>query len=159
LISSFVSGENTPVAKRAGEIVYAGGKQIGTSLKLQVIKESSQSYITQLWNNEVFGKTKNTAKSFIHPWSRYFTAVLFVVAIGAAIFWYVNDPSKIWPVVTAVLIVACPCSLLLSATFTFGNMQRIFGKHKLYLKNAAVIETLAGIDTIVFDKTRTITQK
>lgn len=155
---SFVSGENTPVAKRAGEIVYAGGKQIGTSLKLQVIKESSQSYITQLWNNEVFGKTKNAAKSFIHPWSRYFTAALFVVAIGAAIFWYVNDPSKIWPVVTAVLIVACPCSLLLSATFTFGNMLRIFGKHKLYLKNATVIETLAGIDTLVFDKTGTITQ-
>ena len=155
---SFVSGENTPVAKRVGEIVYAGGKQIGTSLKLQVIKESSQSYITQLWNNEIFGKTKNAAKSFIHPWSRYFTAALFAVAIGAAIFWYVNDPSKIWPVVTAVLIVACPCSLLLSATFTFGNMQRIFGKHKLYLKNATVIETLAGIDTIVFDKTGTITQ-
>lgn len=155
---SFVSGENTPVAKRVGEIVYAGGKQIGTSLKLQVIKESSQSYITQLWNNEVFGKTKNAAKSFIHPWSRYFTAALFAVAIGAAIFWYVNDPSKIWPVVTAVLIVACPCSLLLSATFTFGNMQRIFGKHKLYLKNATVIETLAGIDTIVFDKTGTITK-
>ena len=155
---SFVSGENTPVTKRVGEIVYAGGKQIGTSLKLQVIKESSQSYITQLWNNEIFGKTKNAAKSFIHPWSRYFTAALFAVAIGAAIFWYVNDPSKIWPVVTAVLIVACPCSLLLSATFTFGNMQRIFGKHKLYLKNATVIETLAGIDTIVFDKTGTITQ-
>ena len=69
-----------------------------------------------------------------------------------------NDSSKILPAVTSVLIVACPCSLLLSATFTYGNMLRIFGKNKLYLKNANVIEMLAKINTIVFDKTGTITQ-
>ena len=155
---SFVSGENNPVLINKGEIIYAGGKQIGTSLQLQVIKKPSQSYITQLWNNEIFGQTKNAATSFIHPWSRYFTGALFLVAFCAAAFWYFHDPSKIWPVVTAVLIVACPCSLLLSATFTFGNMVRIFGKNKLYLKNANVIETLAGIDTIVFDKTGTMTE-
>ena len=155
---SFVSGENNPVPVNKGEIIYAGGKQIGAAVQLQVIKEPSQSYITQLWNNEIFGEGKNTASSFIHPWSRYFTGALFAVAFCAAAFWYFNDPSKIWPVVTAVLIVACPCSLLLSATFTFGNMVRIFGKNKLYLKNANVIETLASIDTIVFDKTGTITE-
>ncbi|MDE3183334.1 MAG: heavy metal translocating P-type ATPase metal-binding domain-containing protein [Bacteroidota bacterium] len=155
---SFVSGENNPVPINKGEIIYAGGKQIGTSLQLQVIKKPSQSYITQLWNNEIFGQTKNAATSFIHPWSRYFTGALFLVAFCAAAFWYFHDPSKIWPVVTAVLIVACPCSLLLSATFTFGNMVRIFGKNQLYLKNANVIETLAGIDTIVFDKTGTLTE-
>jgi Cu+-exporting ATPase len=155
---SFVSGENNPVPVNKGEIIYAGGKQIGAAVQLQVIKEPSQSYITQLWNNEIFGEGKNTASSFIHPWSRYFTGALFAVAFCAAAFWYFNDPSKIWPVVTAVLIVACPCSLLLSATFTFGNMVRIFGKNKLYLKNANVIETLAAVDTIVFDKTGTITE-
>ncbi len=155
---SFVSGENNPVPVNKGEIIYAGGKQIGAAVQLQVIKEPSQSYITQLWNNEIFTEGKNTTSSFIHPWSRYFTGALFAVAFFAAAFWYFNDPSKIWPVVTAVLIVACPCSLLLSATFTFGNMVRIFGKNKLYLKNANVIETLAAIDTIVFDKTGTITE-
>jgi len=155
---SFVSGENNPVPVNKGEIIYAGGKQIGAAVQLQVIKEPSQSYITQLWNNEIFGEGKNTTASFIHPWSRYFTGALFAVAFCAAAYWYFNDPSKIWPVVTAVLIVACPCSLLLSATFTFGNMVRIFGKNKLYLKNANVIETLASVDTIVFDKTGTITE-
>jgi Cu+-exporting ATPase len=57
-----------------------------------------------------------------------------------------------------VLIGACPCSLLLSATFTYGNMLRIFGRNKLYLKNASVIEALAKINTVVFDKTGTLTQ-
>lgn len=155
---SFVSGENAPVSKHSGDLLYAGGKQTGASIKLQVVKEASQSYITRLWNNQAFSKDINSKDSFIHPWSRYFTAALFTVAISAAVYWYVVDPAKLWPAVTAVLIVACPCSLLLSATFTFGNMMRIFGRQKLYLKNAQVIESLAGIDTVVFDKTGTITQ-
>ena len=155
---SFVSGESTPLQKNNGELIYAGGKQVGSAIELQIVNEVSQSYITQLWNNDIFKHKKNKAQSFIHPWSRYFTAALFTVAIAAAIFWAINDADKIWPAVTAVLIVACPCSLLLSATFTYGNMLRIFGKNRLYLKNAGVIESLAKSNTIVFDKTGTITQ-
>ena len=155
---SFVSGESTPLRKNKGELIYAGGKQTGSAIELEIINEVSQSYITQLWNNDIFKHQKNKEQSFIHPWSRYFTLALFSVAICAAIFWAFTDTSKLLPAVTAVLIVACPCSLLLSATFTYGNILRIFGKNKLYLKNAGVIESLAKTTAIVFDKTGTITQ-
>lgn len=155
---SFVSGENTPVQKNIGELIYAGGKQMGSVIELEVMGEASQSYITQLWNNNVFAKKKNEEKSFIHPWSRYFTLALFSVAIATLIYWSFVDTAKILPAVSSVLIVACPCSLLLSATFAYGNMLRIFGKNKLYLKNASVIEALAKIKSVVFDKTGTITQ-
>lgn len=155
---SFVSGENTAVEKKKGELIYAGGKQMGSAIELEVIKEASQSYITQLWNNDIFTSKKNEEKSFIHPWSRYFTYVLLCIAACALIFWALVDPAKLLPAVTSVLIVACPCSLLLSATFTYGNMLRIFGRNKLYLKNAGVIEALANINAVVFDKTGTITQ-
>ncbi|HSF44710.1 MAG TPA: heavy metal translocating P-type ATPase metal-binding domain-containing protein, partial [Chitinophagaceae bacterium] len=154
---SFVSGENTPVDKRKGELIYAGGRQMGTSIQMEVVTPVSQSYITQLWNNDIFHNKKNKEQSFIHPWSRYFTYALFTIAFLSAIYWWLSDPSKIWPAVTAVLIVACPCSLLLSATFTYGNMLSLFGRKKLYLKNSSVIETLAKIDTVVLDKTGTIT--
>lgn len=155
---SFVSGENTPVEKRKGELIYAGGKQIGSAIELEVAGDVSQNYITQLWNNDIFKTKKNEEKSFIHPWSRYFTLALFTVAISTLVYWSLYDTSKILPAVSSVLIVACPCSLLLSATFTYGNMLRLFGKNKLYLKNSSVIEALAKINTIVFDKTGTITQ-
>lgn len=156
---SFVSGENTAVEKRNGELIYAGGKQKGSAIELEIIKEPSQSYITQLWNNnDVFTNKKNQEQSFIHPWSRYFTLVLLSIAAATFIYWSAVDVSKILPAVTAVLIVACPCSLLLSATFTYGNMLRIYGRNKLYLKNATVIEALAKINTVVFDKTGTLTQ-
>ena len=156
---SFVSGENSTQEKNPGDLLYAGGRQIGTGIKLRVIKKPSQSYITQLWNNTIFEKNKVSEDSFIHPWSRYFTLALFSIAAIAAAYWYVVDSSKVLPVITSVLIVACPCSLLLTSTFTFGNMLRIFGHNKLYLKNATVIESLSHIDTIVFDKTGTITRQ
>lgn len=155
---SFVSGENTPVDKQKGELVYAGGKQLGTSITVEVVTPVSQSYITQLWNNDIFKINKNKDKSFIHPWSRYFTYALFLIATLAGVYWSLNDPTKVWPAITAVLIVACPCSLLLSATFTFGNVLSLLGRCKLYLKNASVIETVGHINTIVFDKTGTITE-
>lgn len=157
---SFVTGESLPVEKSIGEIVYAGGKQTSGAIELEVVKEVSQSYLTQLWNNEAFKENKEEVKvSFIHRISRYFTYALFSVAISAAIYWSINDSSKIWGAVTAVLIVACPCALLLSATFTNGNMIRILNKYKLYVKNASVIEQMSEIDTIVFDKTGTITEQ
>lgn len=154
---SFVSGENTPVLKRKNELVYAGGKQLGAALEMEVIHPVEQSYITQLWNNDVFTQQKNKERSFVHPWSRYFTLALFIVTAGAALYWAFHDTSKIAIAVTSSLIVACPCSLLLSATFTYGNMLRHFGKNKLYLKNASVIESLSNVNNIVFDKTGTLT--
>lgn len=157
---SFVTGESLPIEKSIGEIVYAGGKQTSGAIELEVVKEVSQSYLTQLWNNEAFKSEKEEKKpSFIHQVSRYFTYALFSVAIMAAVYWLFNDTTKVWSAITSVLIVACPCALLLSATFTNGNMIRILNKYKLYVKNDSVIERMADIDTIVFDKTGTITEQ
>lgn len=157
---SFVTGESLPVDKSIGEIVYAGGKQTSGAIELEVVKEVSQSYLTQLWNNDAFQVDKKEVKvSFIHQISRYFTYILFAIAIVAASYWVIYDSSKVWNAITSILIVACPCALLLSSTFTNGNMIRILNKYKLYIKNAAVIERLASIDTIVFDKTGTITEQ
>lgn len=157
---SFVTGESLPVEKTIGEIIYAGGKQIGGAIELEVVKEVSQSYLTRLWNNDVFKENEEEKKeSFIHTVSRYFTAVLFLIAAVAVVYWAVNDPSKVWNSLTAVLIVACPCALLLSATFTNGSIIRLLGKLNFYAKNSNVIERIGDADTIVFDKTGTITRQ
>lgn len=157
---SFVTGEAEPVAVKKGETLYAGGKQTGEELIIQVVKPVSGSYLTSLWNHYAFKKNKaagNDKISIIHILSKYFTVILFSLAILTAIYWYINDPSKIINSVSAMLIVACPCALLLSATFTNSNILRIFGLNGLYLRDATVIEQISGIDHIVFDKTGTIT--
>jgi len=155
---SFVTGESVPVDKQIGEIIYAGGRQTGGALELEVVREVSQSYLTQLWNNEAFrNQTEEKKTSFIHKLARQFTWVLFSIAVSSATYWYFHDPSRVWSAVTAILIVACPCALLLSATFTNGSMLRMLQKFGFYARNANVIERIGDSDAIVFDKTGTIT--
>jgi P-type Cu+ transporter len=158
---SFVTGESHPIKKELGEIIYAGGKQIAGAVELEIVKEVAQSYLTKLWNNSVFKEknTKNENASFIHVISKYFSFALFTIALISASYWQINDPSKTWLVFTSVLIVACPCALLLSATFTNGNLIKHLNEFQCYVKNDAVLECMAKINTIVFDKTGTITQQ
>jgi Cu+-exporting ATPase len=155
---SFVTGESIPVVKDMGEIVYAGGKQTLATIELLVIKEVAQSYLTRLWSGEQFNKqAEDKQHSFVNLLSRYFTLVLFAIALLATIYWGFHDSRMVWNVLTAVLIVACPCALLLSNTFTNGNILRILGRNHLYLRNAQAIENIAAIEYIVFDKTGTLT--
>lgn len=157
---SFVTGEAEPVTVKAGETVYAGGRQKTEGLTVQVVKPISSSYLTSLWNHYAFKKDKtgiNDRISVVHILSKYFTVILFTLALFTALYWYYHDPSRIIGSVSAMLIVACPCALLLSATFTNSNILRIFGLNGLFLRDATVIEQMAKTDHIVFDKTGTVT--
>lgn len=159
---SFVTGESKPVNKVSGEFVYAGGRQLGSVIELEVIKDVSQSYLTQLWNNEIFNNPAKTSESyftnFSNTVSKYFTFVILLIAFISAAFRFQSSGATALNVFTAVLIVACPCALALSTPFTLGNAMRILGRNKIYLRNTSVIEDLAKVDSIVFDKTGTITQ-
>ncbi|MFT3705582.1 MAG: heavy metal translocating P-type ATPase metal-binding domain-containing protein [Agriterribacter sp.] len=154
---SFVTGESMPVRKEMGELVYAGGKQTAGNIELLVIKEVTQSYLTGLWNRDALKKEKQERPSFVHVLSRWFTYIVFAIAIVTAFYWCLNDVASIWPAVTAVFIIACPCALLLSSTFTNGNILRIFGRNHFYLRHAQGIEDIAKVNHIVFDKTGTLT--
>ena len=154
---SFVTGENAPIEVPKGVTVFAGGIQKGRAIQVVVVKPVGQSYITELWNSPLLNRDKNIDKSFVHPWSQYFTYVLFSIAIVTGIYWWWVNPYNVLPAVTSVLIVACPCSLLLTVTFTYGNVLRHLGKYKMYCKNSSVLEAMEKIDTIVFDKTGTLT--
>jgi Cu+-exporting ATPase len=154
---SFVTGESLPVLKEVGEIIYAGGKQTAGNIELLTIKEVAQSYLTRLWNQADKPAQEEKGISFVHLLSRYFTYIVFSIAVLTAAYWWAVDTTKIWPAVTAILIIACPCALLLSNTFTNGNILRIFSRNGLYLRNAQAIEEMAGINEIVFDKTGTLT--
>jgi Cu+-exporting ATPase len=155
---SFVTGEAIPITKKSGDKVFAGGKQMGKVIEMEVLHSVSQSYLTQLWSNDVFQKeVEQKHKSITDTISRYFTPILLLIAFAGFGYWIFIDANIAFNVFTAVLIVACPCALALTAPFTMGNVLRILGKKKFYLKNALVIEQLAKVDTIVFDKTGTIT--
>ncbi|WP_338375073.1 heavy metal translocating P-type ATPase metal-binding domain-containing protein [uncultured Flavobacterium sp.] len=155
---SFVTGEAVAIEKKSGDKLYAGGRMMGNVIEMEVLFSVSQSYLTQLWSNDVFQKrVEQKHKTITDRISRYFTPILLIIAIVSFIYWVFIDVTTAFNVFTAILIVACPCALALTAPFTLGNVLRILGNRKFYLKNALVIEQMAKVDTIVFDKTGTIT--
>ena len=155
---SFVTGESDPITKKSGDKLFAGGKQLDGVIEVDVLNSVEQSYLTQLWSNDVFNINKEDAfTNLTNKISKHFTITILIIAFIATSIWLYLDTSKAFNVFTAVLIIACPCAIALSAPFTLGNLLRIFGNKKFYLKNASVIEQLAKINTIIFDKTGTIT--
>ncbi|WP_373513899.1 heavy metal translocating P-type ATPase [Persicitalea sp.] len=156
---SFVSGEADPLERRKGDTLYAGGRQCGPAVELEILRQVSQSYLTQLWNNDAFSKKKEDQnKTLAARINRYFSAVVLLLSVGTFALWaFQGRWETAFLAFTTVLLVACPCALLLSSTFTNGNLLSLFGKHGFYFKNADAIERLSKIDTVVFDKTGTVT--
>lgn len=155
---SFVTGESVPVPKQIGELIYAGGKQKGSSIELQVKKTVEQSYLTQLWNHESFQKPEQQHISLLADTiSKYFTIAIILIAALTGVYWLRTDVHRALMSCTAILIIACPCALAITVPFTFGSVMRILGRNNFFLRNAAAVEAVARIDSIVFDKTGTIT--
>ncbi len=157
---SFVTGESEPVLVQNGERIFAGGKQIGESIDIALTRRVAQSHLTELWNNEAFKtNAKGQVTQLADAAGRYFTLLILAFGCGTFGYWWLlraDMPTAI-NAFTAVMIVACPCTVALAIPFTLGNIQRILGRHRFYLKNIKVVETFADINAVVFDKTGTIT--
>jgi Cu+-exporting ATPase len=155
---SFVTGEATPISKKGGDTIFAGGKHIGSTIELEVTKEVSHSYLTQLWNDTAFSKTESeNVTSLATRISKWFTPIVLVIAVAAGLYWLGADLQRALNAFTAVLIITCPCALALSSPFTLGNVVRTLSNNHIYLKNGGVVEKLAATNAIVFDKTGTLT--
>ncbi len=155
---SFVTGESEPVEKRPEDYLYAGGRQLGGLIELEIVKAVSQSYLTSLWNQDAFRKGKPAAlNSLTNKYSQRFTKLVILIALGAGAFWAVVNPPLALKAFASVLIVACPCALALAAPFALGTAQRVLARRNVFLKNPEVLETLARVDAAVFDKTGTLT--
>lgn len=155
---SFITGESTPVSKFKGDSIFAGGKIVGNQSRMMVSKRVEHSYLTELWENDALNSSKKeNHKNLADRISPYFTGIVIGIAFISCLTWLYIEPSKAFTIFTAVLIVACPCALALSAPFTFGSATNILSLNGLFLKSVDRIESLSTIDTIVFDKTGTLT--
>lgn len=156
---SFVSGEADWIEKKKGDFLYAGGKNFGETIQLAVSKTTERSALTQLWNDHHTKRTELTFQSRQDRISKYFIAAVLSIALITSLVWIWIDPTQIPEIVTAILIVACPCALALSVPFVYGNMIRVLGKNGFYLRNTAIIERIQQCNYLVFDKTGTLTEQ
>lgn len=157
---SFVTGESQPEPKEAGVLLYAGGRQMGGVIDLELVRDVSQSYLTQLWNNDAFRSGQpSRVVTFVDAVGKYFTISVLALATLIGAYWYgwAGQSDTAVNAVTAVLIVACPCVLSLSYPVALGHGLRLLTKRGFFLKNADVIEQMSRCNTVVFDKTGTLT--
>jgi Cu+-exporting ATPase len=156
---SFLTGESVPVAVGRGQQVYAGGRNAGSQIDLMVSQTVDRSHLTQLWNHPAFTKAVESGfQGIIDQINRYFTPAALILAFGSALAWLLLDSSRALNAFLGVLVVACPCVLVLANPFALGHIVRILGRWGFYLKGNQSVEQLAQVDTVVFDKTGTLTQ-
>ncbi|MEO1715224.1 MAG: HAD-IC family P-type ATPase, partial [Bacteroidota bacterium] len=144
---SFVTGEAQPVSKVASESLFAGGRQTGGAITVELKKRVDQSYLTSLWNDQAFQKEVHGQTSRLADRvAQYFTAAILLIAAGTLMYWLPKDWTTAINAFSSVLIIACPCAVALSVPFTFGNSMRILAKQGFFLKNVETIESLSEID-------------
>jgi P-type Cu+ transporter len=154
---AFVTGESQIQAVEVGAIVYAGGRQTSTDIDVRVVKPFSLTAFTRLWNNSVDQSKHIKANDFVTSISNHFSIiVLFIALVTWAVRYYFQLTDPIGAAV-AVLIVACPCGLLLTSSFTYGFLMNMFSRKGFYMRNGAVLSSMASTTEIFFDKTGTLT--
>lgn len=156
---SFVTGEAEPVGKRKGEQLFAGGRQVGGAIRIRLRTSVTQSYLTQLWERSDQRKdAMGRVGTIMDGVARRFTLYIITVAVVAGVAWSFIDPSRVFDVVTSVLIIACPCGLAITIPFALGSAMRILSRNGLHMRDTASVERMAEVDTAVFDKTGTLTE-
>jgi Cu+-exporting ATPase len=152
---SFVTGESRVHEATKGNKVYVGAKVIGSQVNLVVSEKPNISKLWSAW------KTPKKKKDLEPVWSKkvskYFTFAVLILAVLGGLFWMWFDPTKAVFVSIAVLIVACPCALALSAPFTYGAVWNAFTKNGFFLKSSKMVGVLSEVGHVVFDKTGTLT--
>jgi Cu+-exporting ATPase len=156
--NSFITGESVEKHYALADRVFAGARNVGTVIDLEVEKEVDQSYLTSLWNAPAFSKSTDDHRSWIDRAAAYFTPSILLISVATLVYWNFADPGRMWNAFTAVLIIACPCALALTVPFTLGHARYILGRVGFFARNVSTLERIAELSDLVFDKTGTLTK-
>ncbi|MCH7618616.1 MAG: cadmium-translocating P-type ATPase [Candidatus Marinimicrobia bacterium] len=156
-----ITGESMPVRKEVEDTVYAGSINGDSALKIRVSRLHSDSTISRIVKLvEKARSNKAPTERFVDKFSRYYTPT--VVAISAALVLVptliFDAPFETWFYRSLVLlVVACPCALVISTPVTIVSGLTRAAKSGVLIKGGNYLEAMAYIDTIVLDKTGTVT--
>lgn len=154
---AFVTGESLPVEHAEGQIIHAGGKVVGTAARLTATKNVSQSYLASLWERVGTRRPRRTYLDLSDRFGARFTYGAIGIAIAGFLAWLPDLPMAI-NVLTAVLIIACPCALTIAAPVTLGTAMARLGMRGIYVKEPGTILELTEPAVVAFDKTGTLTE-
>lgn len=148
-----LTGEPQPAHAAPGDVVYAGTVNMDGRIVVEVRKEYIDTSFSKIL--ELLERSENISipeSRLIDRFMRYY--IPFVLAVAAAVALVSADVSK----AIAILVVSCPCGQMLVSSAPMIAALSVATKRGILIKNSKFIEELTEIDTVVFDKTGTVTE-
>lgn len=161
---SMLTGESMPVEKAQGAAVFAGTVNSSGSLRVSVTKSVEQSMLARIVElvEQAQGQTAPVQR-LADRVSAWFVPACLTIAIATFLYWYFIA-SAVDPLETAllrfvsVLIIACPCALGLATPTAVLVATGRAARLGILFKSGEALESAAEIDTVVLDKTGTVTE-
>jgi P-type Cu+ transporter len=165
---ALVTGESEPVSKRPGDHLIGATINTDGSLLYRVTAIGAESVLRQIIGLvEQAQASRASVQRFADRVSGVFVPTVIAIALVAAAAWWITtgvtaeagvDWAKGIMIAVAVLVVACPCALGLATPTAIMVASGLGAKRGILIRDAQALETACTIDTIVLDKTGTITQ-
>ncbi|MFD8231630.1 heavy metal translocating P-type ATPase [Streptomyces sp. NPDC059696] len=160
---SMVTGEPMPVTKHAGDMVVGATVNGTGSLRVRAAKVGADTMLAQIVRLvQQAQASKAPIQRLADAVSAYFVPAVIAVAIGTFAIWFILGPS---PALTlalvsavAVLIIACPCALGLATPLSVMVGTGKGAQAGILIRSAEALETAHKLDTVVLDKTGTVTE-
>ncbi len=160
--TSNITGESVPRKIKVGEDIISGVVNNHGLLKVKVSKEFGESTISKILDLvENASSKKAKTENFITKFAKYYTPVVVFIALAIGVIPSligIGDPSE-WAYRAFVfLVISCPCALVISIPLGFFGGIGAASKNGILIKGGNYLEALNDVDTLVFDKTGTITK-
>lgn len=157
---SNLTGESDPIYKSVGDNVISGTTSIDADVHFRATKDfehSTLSNLVSLLDSAINKKPK--IQQMANKLSEYFSSVILALSLITFIVWWFwpHDFETSFMVGISVIIIACPCALALATPVATLVGLSLGAKRGILFKEAAQLETMAKVDTLVLDKTGTIT--
>jgi Cu+-exporting ATPase len=158
---SMLTGESMPIEKNPGDSVYAASINGNGSVRFRATKVGADTALAQIIKLvEDAQGSKAPIAQLADIVSGYFVPIVFGIAVIAALAWLISGQSVVFSlsIFIAVLVIACPCALGLATPTAIMVGTGKGAEYGVLIKGGEALETAHKINTIVFDKTGTITE-
>lgn len=158
---SMLTGESIPVEKNPGSRVVGATINKNGTIKFKATKIGKDTVLAQIIKLvEEAQETKAPIAKLADVISGYFVPIVMAIALIAGIAWYISGQTMIFSltIFVSVLVIACPCALGLATPTAIMVGTGKGAEHGILIKGGDALETTHKIQTIVFDKTGTITE-
>ena len=158
LSEALLTGESKPVEKQQGSPVFAGSHNLANTIYMRstaVGNATRMAGIAGLLEEAL--NTKPLWAGIAEKWAGYFVMLLLLLSFGTGLYWELAGVADAWVRAVAVLVVSCPCALSLAAPAALAAAQGAMTRQGLLVVKAHALDGLATANTLVLDKTGTIT--